>query len=70
MTTTQFIGGLGGAIGSEFISAQNRLVFVEYGGRLSRYDLFPAATIVSQGSAVLNGTFHCELACWLPHESA
>jgi hypothetical protein len=47
MTTTQLIGGLEGAIGSELLPAQNRLVFVEYGGRLSGYDLFPAAIIVS-----------------------
>lgn len=57
MTTTQLIGGLEGAIGSDFVQAQNRLLFVEYGGRLSRYDLSPAATIVSQGTAVLKGTF-------------
>jgi hypothetical protein len=58
---TQLIGGLEGAIGSDFLPAQNRLLFVEYGGRLSRYDLFPAATIVSQGSAVLKGTFLFDL---------
>jgi len=61
MTTTQLIGGLEGAIGSDFVAAQKRLLFVEYGGRLSRYDLFPAATIVSQGSTVLKGTFHFDL---------
>jgi hypothetical protein len=58
MTTTEVIGGLEGAVGSDFVQAQKRLLFVEYGGRLSRYDLFPAATVVSQGTAVLKGTFH------------
>lgn len=57
MTTTQLIGGLEVAIGSEFLPAPNRLVFVEYGGRLSRYDMFPAARIVSQVSAVLKRRF-------------
>jgi hypothetical protein len=57
------IGGLEGAIGSEFLPAPNWLVFVEYGSRLSRYDLFPAATIVSQASAVLKGPFLFDLAC-------
>jgi len=61
MTTTQLIGGLEGAIGSAFVPAQNRLLFVGYGGRLSRYDRFPAAAIVSQGSAVLQGTFLFDL---------
>jgi len=61
MTTTQLIGGLEGAIGSDFVQAQKRLLFVEYGGRLSRYDLFPAATIVSHGTALLKGTFHFDL---------
>jgi hypothetical protein len=70
MTTTPLIGGLEGAIGSEFLPAPNRLVFVEYGGRLSCYDMVPAARLVSQVSAVLKGTFLFDLACWLPHDSA
>ena len=61
MTTTQLINNLEGAIGSDFIPAQNRLLFVEYGGNLSRFDLFPTATIISQGTAILKGTFLFDL---------
>lgn len=61
MTITQLINGLGGAIGCDFLPAQNRLLFVEYNGKLSRFDLFPAMSIVSQGSAVLKGTFTFDL---------
>jgi hypothetical protein len=60
-TTTQLAAGLAGAIGSDFRSNFNQLVFVEYGGKLSRIDLFPLTTVVSQGTAVLKGTFHFDL---------
>ena len=33
---------LGGAIGCDFVSAQNQLLFVEYSGNLSRMSLYPA----------------------------
>jgi hypothetical protein len=57
-TTTQLVTGLAGAIGCDFRTAQNQLVFVEYGGKLSTLDLFPVATIVAQSaSTVLKGTF-------------
>ncbi len=58
-TTTQLATGLGGAIGCDFRTAQNQLVFVEYStGKLSALNLFPAATIVKQSaSTVLKGTF-------------
>ena len=58
---TQLVSGLAGAIGCSFRSAQNQLVFVEYGGKLSRLNLFAPAVIVSQGSAVLKGTFTFDL---------
>ena len=61
MTTTQLISNLNGAIGADFLPAQNRLLFVEYAGKLSRFDLFPATTIISQGTATLKGTFLFDL---------
>ena len=57
-TPIELIGGLAAPIGSDFRPSRNQLVFVEYGGKLSTYDLFPAATVVSQGTATLKGTFH------------
>ena len=60
-TPIELVGGLAGAIGCDFRQPNNQLVFVEYGGKLSTYDLFPAATIVSQGSATLKGTFLFDL---------
>ena len=57
-TSTQLVTGLAGAIGCDFRTAQNQLIFVEYGGKLSTLDLFPTATIVAQSpSTVLKGTF-------------
>jgi hypothetical protein len=57
-TSTQLVTGLAGAIGCDFQQAQNRLYFVEYGGKLSSLDLFPTATIVAKSaSTVLKGTF-------------
>ena len=58
-TSTQLATGLGGAIGCDFRTAQNQLIFVEYaGGKLSSLNLFPVATIVAQSpSTVLKGTF-------------
>ena len=57
-TSTQLVSGLAGAIGCDFRTAQNQLIFVEYGGKLSTLDLFPVPTIVAQSaSTVLKGTF-------------
>jgi hypothetical protein len=53
--------GLAGAIGSDFRRAINQLVFVEFGGRLSRLNLFRSATVVNQGTTVLGGTFTFDL---------
>lgn len=58
---TQLATGLAGAIGCDFRSSQNQLIFVEFGGKLSRLNLFRPATIVSSGSAVLKGTFTFDL---------
>lgn len=56
-TPIQLIGGLAGAIGSDFRQAQNQLLFVEYGGKLSRLNLYRTGSIVSSGNGVLNGTW-------------
>jgi hypothetical protein len=53
--------GLAGSIGSDFRQAINQLVFVEFGGKLSRLNLFRSATIVNQGTTVLKGTFAFDL---------
>jgi hypothetical protein len=47
---------LGGAGGCDFRSAINQLLFVEFGGNLSALDRYPAAVVVSSGTAVLPGT--------------
>jgi hypothetical protein len=39
---TQLHAGLGGAVGCDFNASQNRLVFVEYGGKLSSLTIAPA----------------------------
>lgn len=57
----QLATGLAGAIGSHFRVPQNQLLFVEYGGKLSRLDLAPGATVVSAGAATLKGTFIFDL---------
>ncbi|MDE2366033.1 MAG: hypothetical protein KGM95_03775, partial [Betaproteobacteria bacterium] len=58
---TQLVSGLAGAIGCSFRSAANQLVFVEYGGKLSRLNLFAPAVIASQGTTVLKGTWAFDL---------
>ncbi|WP_263383668.1 YncE family protein [Granulicella arctica] len=60
-TPIELVGGLAAAIGSDFRQSHNQLVFVEYGGKLSTFDLFPNATIVSQGTVVLKGTYLFDL---------
>mgnify|MGYP000104589111 CR=1 FL=1 len=59
----KLIGGLAGAIGSRYLKNHNRLVFVEYGGFISKLDLVQSlAATVSQGTATIKGTwlFDCE----------
>jgi len=60
-TVSQLATGLAGAIGSSFRATQNQLLFVEYGGKLSKLDLFPHASVVSSGIAILKGTFIFDL---------
>jgi len=52
---------LGGAIGCDFRSGLNQLLFVEFSGNLSRMNLFPSATVMSSGTVVLKGTFTFDL---------
>ena len=60
-TQTPLISALSGAIGCSLRSLQSQLLFVEYAGKLSQLDLLPGASIVSQGSTVLKGTFAFDL---------
>lgn len=56
------VTGLAGAIGSKYLKNHNQLVFVEYGGFISRINLVQSAIVVSQGTATIQGTwlFDCE----------
>src|SRR6516164_2684862 len=56
-TPKQLVGGLAGAIGSDFRRTLNQLLFVEFGGKLSRLNLTRTATIVTQGSATLLASY-------------
>ena len=53
--------GVAGAIGSDFRRTLNQVVFVEFGGKLSRLNLFRSAIVVNQGTTVLKGTFTFDL---------
>ncbi len=53
--------GVAGAVGSDFRRTLNQVVFVEFGGKLSRLNLFRSATVVNQGTTVLKGTFTFDL---------
>jgi hypothetical protein len=52
---------LGGAIGCDFRSGLNQLLFVEFSGNVSRMNLFPTATVLSSGTTILKGTFTFDL---------
>lgn len=45
MSRATLVSGLAGAIGSDYRAAGNRLVFVEYGGKISQLDLTPSPGI-------------------------
>ncbi len=51
------VSGLAGAIGSDFRQAANQLLFVEFGGKLSRLNLYRSGHVVSSGTTILHGTF-------------
>jgi hypothetical protein len=56
--TTRLVSGLAGAIGSSFRQAHDDLIFVEWGGKLSRLQLVrPVAATVSSGTATIHGTW-------------
>ena len=56
MTTQTLVSGLGGAIGSHYLADRNRLIFVEFNGKLARYDLVGTGQIISSGQTILEGT--------------
>ena len=60
-TLTQLATGLAGAIGSDFRQTRSQLDFVEFGGKVSRINLIPTATVVSSGTATLHGTWLFDL---------
>jgi hypothetical protein len=53
----ELVSGLSGAIGSDFRRALNQLIFVEFGGNLSRLNLTRTATIITSGSATLLASY-------------
>lgn len=58
MASTTLVRGLSGAIGCDFDRGANRLYFVEFGGKVSRFDLLASsARTVSSGRTTLRGTF-------------
>jgi len=61
-TINSLATGLAGAIGSSYHGPSNRLYFVEYGGKLSRYDFVrePDVVLVS-GTRTLKGTWLMDL---------
>ncbi len=63
MITKTLATGVAGAIGSRYLKTKNQLLFVEWGGFISKIDLVrPLVGIVSQGTATIKGTwlFDCE----------
>ncbi len=58
-TITTLATGLAGAIGSHYHGSSNRLYFVEYGGKLSRYDFVrpPDVTLLNNVARTLKGTW-------------
>ncbi|MFN8393576.1 MAG: hypothetical protein U0176_02775 [Bacteroidia bacterium] len=63
MVSKTLATGCAGAIGSHYLKIKNQLVFVEYGGFISKIDLTRSLNaIVSQGTATIKGnwSFDCE----------
>ncbi|MGH9126890.1 MAG: hypothetical protein ACRDZ8_19495, partial [Acidimicrobiales bacterium] len=52
---------LGGAVGCDFRQTLNQLLFVEFSGKLSRLNLFPATSVVASGTTILKGTWTFDL---------
>src|ERR1700758_834483 len=53
----QLVSGLSGSIGSDFRRSLNQLIFVEFGGNLSRLNLTRTGTIITSGSATLLASY-------------
>ncbi|MBZ5493322.1 MAG: hypothetical protein LAO76_20590 [Acidobacteriia bacterium] len=53
----QLVGGLGGAIGSDFRRSLNQLMFVEFNGKLSRLNLTRTASVVTSGTVTLLASY-------------
>ncbi len=53
-TRTPLVTGLGGAIGSDYVQTTHQLFFVEYAGKISRFDLLrPLEATVFTGTATM-----------------
>lgn len=59
--STQLASGLAGAIGCDYRQSRNQLDFVEFGGKVSRINLIPAAAVVSTGTKIIHGTWLFDL---------
>lgn len=58
MVSKTLATGVAGAIGSHYLPIKNQIVFVEYGGFISKIDLSRSLhSIVSQGTTTIKGTF-------------
>lgn len=53
----QLAGGLSGAIGSDFRRTLNQLIFVEFGGKLSRLNLTRTAAVVTSGATTILASY-------------
>jgi DNA-binding beta-propeller fold protein YncE len=61
-TSIQLATGLGGAIGCDYLQSRNRLIFVEYDGKISCLDLVRSTdSIISSGTGILHGTWLFDL---------
>lgn len=59
--TIKLATGLGGAIGCDFRPKLDRLVFVEFNGKVSCLNLIPSASIISSGTNTIPGTYLFDL---------
>ncbi len=57
-TPVQLAAGLGGVIGCDYRPNVNRLIFVEFNGKVSRLNLIPTASVLNSGTATIPGTYH------------
>jgi len=62
-TEVQLVAGLAGAIGSDYRPTHSQLVFVEYGGQASRFNLFPGGDGRKPGTATPQGHLDVRSRC-------